>query len=37
VLENIEKCREAESSEVKSLSEVKSYLMWRVAKCKKVK
>jgi hypothetical protein len=31
VLEIIEKCREAECSEVKS------YLMWREAKCNKVK
>jgi len=30
VLEIIEKCREAVSSEVKS------YLMWRVVKCNKV-
>jgi len=37
VLEIIEKCREAEFSEVKSVSEVKSYLMRRVAKCNKVK
>jgi len=31
VLEIVEKCREAVSSEVKS------YLTWRVAKCNKVK
>ena len=37
MLEIIEKCREAESSEVKSLKEVKSYLTWSVAKCNKVK
>jgi len=37
VLEIIEKCREAVFSEVKSLSEVKSYLTWSIAKCNKVK
>ena len=38
MLEITEKCREAESSEVKSLKwSEKSYLTWSVAKCNKVK
>jgi len=33
VLEIMENCREADSSEVKSLSEMKINLIWSVAKC----
>ena len=37
MLEIIEKWREAEYSEVKSLKLRESYLTWSVAKCNKVK